>query len=192
MTEPKSQGSGYGDPAKRCSKRGPEMVPVKLEDCSQPFIFNVIVKEEEEEREIKGEEVEEILIKEEIEKGVNEEVDERRVKEEEDESLFEEDEMEDSAVKEEEENRDMAGSDLGEEEEDIEGDTDPGGSSNPGSGSEPSSPSSVNHEQQMERITRPKHHQCMDCFTSFYEPEELRRHTSTPQDSTPWRKALPL
>ncbi|CDQ96171.1 unnamed protein product [Oncorhynchus mykiss] len=52
MSEP---GSGCGDPAQRSSQQGPEVVSVKLEDCSQTLELNVIVKEEEE-REIKEEE----------------------------------------------------------------------------------------------------------------------------------------
>ena len=56
MSEP---GSGCGDPAQRSSQQGPEVVSVKLEDCSQTLELNVIVKEEEEEREInEGEEEE--------------------------------------------------------------------------------------------------------------------------------------
>ncbi|CAB1344118.1 unnamed protein product, partial [Coregonus sp. 'balchen'] len=55
MSEP---GSGCGVPAQRSSQRGPEMLSVKLEDCSQTLELNVIVKEEEEEREIKEEDEE--------------------------------------------------------------------------------------------------------------------------------------
>ncbi|KAK6301106.1 hypothetical protein J4Q44_G00292040, partial [Coregonus suidteri] len=53
MSEP---GSGCGVPAQRSSQRGPEMLSVKLKDCSQTLELNVIVKEEE--REIKEEEEE--------------------------------------------------------------------------------------------------------------------------------------
>jgi hypothetical protein len=59
MSEP---GSGCGVPAQRSSQQGPEMLSVKLGDCSQTVELNVIVKEEEEEREINegdGEEREE-------------------------------------------------------------------------------------------------------------------------------------
>ncbi|XP_042173707.1 zinc finger and SCAN domain-containing protein 2 [Oncorhynchus tshawytscha] len=50
-------GSGWGVPAQRSSQRDPEMLLVKLGDCNQTVEFNVIVKEEEEEREInEGEE----------------------------------------------------------------------------------------------------------------------------------------
>ena len=63
MSEPKSPGSYCGVPAQRSSQWGPEMVLVKLEDCSQPLELNVIVKEEpevlEEEMAVKEEEAEE-------------------------------------------------------------------------------------------------------------------------------------
>ncbi|XP_071000052.1 uncharacterized protein [Oncorhynchus clarkii lewisi] len=52
-------GSGWGVPAQRSSQLGPELLLVKLGDCSQTVELNVIVKEEEEEREInEGEEEE--------------------------------------------------------------------------------------------------------------------------------------
>eukprot|EP00063_Salmo_salar_P010645 XP_013985480.1 PREDICTED: zinc finger and SCAN domain-containing protein 2-like [Salmo salar] len=56
MSEP---GSGCGVPAQRSSQRGPELLSVKLGDCNQTVELNVIVKEEEEDREInEGEEEE--------------------------------------------------------------------------------------------------------------------------------------
>ncbi|XP_052359309.1 oocyte zinc finger protein XlCOF20-like [Oncorhynchus keta] len=56
MSEP---GSGCGVPAQRSSQPGPELLSVKLGDCNQTVELNVIVKEEEEEREInEGEEEE--------------------------------------------------------------------------------------------------------------------------------------
>ncbi|XP_036804439.1 uncharacterized protein LOC110487311 isoform X2 [Oncorhynchus mykiss] len=56
MSEP---GSGCGVPAQRSSQQGPELLSVKLADCSQTVELNVIVKEEEEERKInEGEEEE--------------------------------------------------------------------------------------------------------------------------------------
>ncbi|XP_071246206.1 uncharacterized protein [Salvelinus alpinus] len=137
MSEPKSTeslGSGCGVPALRSAQWGPEMVSVKLEDCSQTLELNVIVKEEVEER----------------------------------------------GVKEEEENMEVSAPDLEEEEEEVDSITDPGESSNPGSDSESSSPASGNHKQHRRRNSRQKHHHCMDCFTSFYDPEELRRHTCRP------------
>ena len=52
-------GSGCGVPAQRSSQLGPEMLSVMLDNCSQTVEFNVIVKEESEEREInEGEEEE--------------------------------------------------------------------------------------------------------------------------------------
>ncbi|CDQ96621.1 unnamed protein product, partial [Oncorhynchus mykiss] len=176
MAEPKSMespGSGCGVPSQRSSQQGPEMVSVKLEDCSQPLELNVIVKEEEEETEIQ-EEVEERAVKE-------EEVEERAVKEEEvEERAVKEEEVEERAVKEEEENREVSAPDL-EEEEEVGSITDPGEISNPGSDSEPSSTASGNHKQHRRRNSRQKHHHCMDCFTSFYDPEELKRHTCRPR-----------
>ncbi|XP_071000079.1 zinc finger protein 235-like [Oncorhynchus clarkii lewisi] len=56
MSEP---GSGCGVPAQRSSQRGPELLSVKLGDCSQTVELNVIVKEEGEEREINEREEEE-------------------------------------------------------------------------------------------------------------------------------------
>uniref|UniRef100_A0A674AB71 Zinc finger protein 250-like n=1 Tax=Salmo trutta TaxID=8032 RepID=A0A674AB71_SALTR len=54
MSEP-----GCGVPAQRSSQRGPELLSVKLGDCNQTVELNVIVKEEEEDREInEGEEEE--------------------------------------------------------------------------------------------------------------------------------------
>ncbi|KAK6269259.1 hypothetical protein J4Q44_G00394240, partial [Coregonus suidteri] len=53
------------------------MVLVKLEDCSQTLELNVIVKEEDEEREVKEEEL-----------GIKEEVEERAFKEEVEERAF--------------------------------------------------------------------------------------------------------
>ncbi|XP_071032078.1 uncharacterized protein [Oncorhynchus clarkii lewisi] len=130
-----SPGSGCGVPAQRTSKQAPEMVSVKLEDCSQTLELNVIVKEEWEERE----------------------------------------------VKEEVENREVSAPDLEEEEEAaVDSVTDPGEISNTGSDGEPSSTASGNHKQHRRRNSRQKHHHCMDCFTSFYDPEELRRHTCRP------------
>ncbi|CAB1344190.1 unnamed protein product [Coregonus sp. 'balchen'] len=110
MSEPKSMeslGSGCGVPAQRSSQLGPEMVSVKLEDCSQTLELNVIVKEEWEEREVK--EVDEKAVKEEVEE-------ERAVKE----------EVEERGVKEEEENRDVSTPDLEEEEEEVDSISDPG------------------------------------------------------------------
>ncbi|KAJ8001440.1 hypothetical protein DPEC_G00169520 [Dallia pectoralis] len=46
MSDSKSLGTGV--PAQR-SSQSPEMVMVKLEDCGQPLVLNVIVKEEEQE-----------------------------------------------------------------------------------------------------------------------------------------------
>ncbi|XP_029594852.1 gelsolin-related protein of 125 kDa-like isoform X2 [Salmo trutta] len=129
MAEPKSMespGSGCGLPAQRSSQRWcPEMVSVKLEDCSQTLELNVIVKEEEEETEIQ-EEVEERAVKEEVEeRAVKEEVEERAVKEEEvEERAIKEEEVEERAVKEEVENREVSAPDL-EEEEEVDGITDP-------------------------------------------------------------------
>uniref|UniRef100_A0A673ZQ13 Sleeping Beauty transposase HTH domain-containing protein n=1 Tax=Salmo trutta TaxID=8032 RepID=A0A673ZQ13_SALTR len=77
MSEPKSTespGSGCGVPAQRTSKQSPDMVSVKLEDCSQPLEVNVIVKEEAEERAVKEEEEEE--------KAITEAMEERPLKEE--------------------------------------------------------------------------------------------------------------
>ncbi|XP_064858286.1 uncharacterized protein LOC115115666 isoform X2 [Oncorhynchus nerka] len=47
MSEP-----GCGVPAQRSSQQGPEVLSVMLDNCSQTVEFNVIVKEEGEEREI--------------------------------------------------------------------------------------------------------------------------------------------
>eukprot|EP00063_Salmo_salar_P065340 XP_014040175.1 PREDICTED: histone H3.v1-like [Salmo salar] len=144
MSEPKSQGSGCGVPVQRTSKQGPEMVSVKLEDCSQTLELNVIVKEEpealeeemavkeEEERAVKEEVEEERAVKEEVEeeRAVKEEAEERAIKEEEEEEVEEEravKEEEERAVKEEEaENRDVSAPDLEEEEEEVDSITDPG------------------------------------------------------------------
>ncbi|CAB1344195.1 unnamed protein product [Coregonus sp. 'balchen'] len=157
--------------SQRSSQWGPEMVLVKLEDCSQPLELNVIVKEEEEEREVKEEE---LGIKEEVEeRAFKEEVEDRAFKEEVEERAFKEERL----FKDEVEERAVTEVDNREEEEEVDGNTDPVETSNPGSDSEPSSRASGNHKQHRQRNSRQKHHHCMDCFTSFYEPEELRRHT---------------
>uniref|UniRef100_A0AAY5KMG0 THAP-type domain-containing protein n=1 Tax=Esox lucius TaxID=8010 RepID=A0AAY5KMG0_ESOLU len=101
MSEHKSQGSGGGIPGQRSSQGGPEMVTVKLEDCGQPLVLNVIVKEEEEERGLWEER--------EINKEIKEEVEEGTVKE----------EMEDIALEEQKQ-------DTREEEELVDGNTDTG------------------------------------------------------------------
>ncbi|XP_070966107.1 coiled-coil domain-containing glutamate-rich protein 1-like [Oncorhynchus clarkii lewisi] len=125
MSEPKSPGSYCGVPAQRSSQWGPEMVLVKLEDCSQPLELNVIVKEEEEEREVKEEdigikeEVEESAFKEEAEESAfKEEVEESAFKEEAEESAFKE-EAEESAFKEEAEESAFTEVENREEEEEV-------------------------------------------------------------------------
>ncbi|XP_031673379.1 uncharacterized protein LOC116364351 isoform X2 [Oncorhynchus kisutch] len=146
-----SPGSDCGVPAQRSSQQGPEMVSVKLEDCSQTLELNVIVKEEWEERGIK----------------------------------------EEREVKEEVENREVSAPDQEEEEEAaVDSITDPGESYNPGSDSEPSSTASGNHKQHRLRNSRQKHHHCMDCFTSFCDPEELRRHTCRPHPCSDCRDSF--
>ncbi|XP_071246263.1 zinc finger and BTB domain-containing protein 17-like [Salvelinus alpinus] len=193
MSEPKSTealGSGCGVPAQRSSQQGPEVVSVKLEDCSQTLEVNVIVKEEEEERAVTEEamerafkeEAEESAIKEEEkeERAVTEEEEERAITEATEERPLKE-EVKESGVKEEEspikeENRDVSSPDL----EEVDSITDPGEISNPGSDSESSSTASGNLKQHRRRNSRQKHHHCMDCFTSLYDPEELRRHTCRP------------
>ncbi|XP_029545868.1 uncharacterized protein LOC115147703 isoform X5 [Salmo trutta] len=152
MAEPKlmeSSGSGCGLPAQRSSQRDPEMVSVKLEDCSQPLEVNVIMIGEE--REVKEEEqvVEE-------KRAVKEEKKERGV--------------------EEVENREVSAPDLEEEEEEVDSITDPGEISNPGSDSEPSSTASGNNKQHRQRNSRQKHHHCMACFTRVYEPQDLKTY----------------
>ncbi|XP_052367146.1 caldesmon-like [Oncorhynchus keta] len=127
MSEPKSMespGSGCGVPDQRTSQQGPEMVSVKLEDCSQTLELNVIVKEEpevlEEEMAVKEEEAEEErAVGEEAERAITEATEERPLKEEVEESGVNDEE---SPVK--EENRDGSSPDL--EEEEVDSITDPG------------------------------------------------------------------
>ncbi|KAJ8001420.1 hypothetical protein DPEC_G00169320 [Dallia pectoralis] len=133
MSGPKSLDSGV--PAQR-SSQSPEMVMVKLEDCGQPLVLNVIVKEEEEEtgiwdqREIKDG-VEESPVKEEVgERLLNEEEEKRPISDEVEVKMVKE-EMEEVEVKEEKANRDTV--DLGEEEKKDYGITDPVNHLNPGS-----------------------------------------------------------
>ncbi|XP_052357850.1 titin homolog isoform X2 [Oncorhynchus keta] len=102
-----SPGSYCGVPAQRSSQWGPEMVLVKLEDCSHPLELNVIVKEEE--REVK----EEVEIKEAEDMALKEEAEDMALKEEAEDMALKE-EAEDMALKEEAE--DMA---LKEEAEDM-------------------------------------------------------------------------
>ncbi|KAM9491924.1 uncharacterized protein ACWYII_003991 isoform 1-T1 [Salvelinus alpinus] len=196
MSEPKSTeslGSGCGVPAQRSSQQGPEVVSVKLEDCSQTLEVNVIVKEEEEERAVTEEAVERAFKEEAEESAIKEEEKEERAVTEEEEERPLKEEVKESGVKEEEspikeENRDVSSPDL--EEEEVDSITDPRESSNPGSDSEPSSPASGNHKQHRRRNSRQKHHHCMDCFTSFYEPEELRRHTCRPHPCSDCRDSF--
>ncbi|KAJ8001439.1 hypothetical protein DPEC_G00169510 [Dallia pectoralis] len=99
-------------PAKRSSHQGPEIVLVKLEDCPQPLVLNVIVKKEEEEKEIWERENKEI--KENVEEGsVKEEVEDIALGEKQQENM--------------------------EEEEAVDGIIDPGDISNPGSDNETNS-----------------------------------------------------
>ncbi|XP_029595677.1 endopolyphosphatase-like [Salmo trutta] len=95
-------------------------------------------------------------------------------------------EEEERLVKEEEENREVSAPDLEEEEEEVDSISDTGEISNPGSDSEPSSTASGNNKQHRQRNSRQKHHHYMDCFTSFYEPEELRRQLETEGETGKW------
>ncbi|XP_064816522.1 uncharacterized protein LOC135533058 [Oncorhynchus masou masou] len=97
-------------------------------------------------------------------------------------------EWEEREVKEEVENREVSAPDL-EEEVAVDSITDPGEISNPGSDSEPSSTASGNHKHR-QRNSRQKHHHCMDCFTCFYDPEELRRHTCRPRPCSDCRDSF--
>jgi hypothetical protein len=132
MSEQKSRespGCDCGVPAQRSSQQGPEMVSVKLEDCSQTLELNVIVKEEWEESRIKEEievkEVDQRTVKEVEERGVKEEVEKRAVKEEHGERTVKEEHGE-RTVKEEADNNEVSAPDLREEEATVDSISDPG------------------------------------------------------------------
>ena len=81
MAEPKtmdSPGSGCGVPAQRSSQWCPEMVLVKLEDCSQPLEVNVNVIGEERERKVEDQKIEETVVEEMSQRGEERERNERR------------------------------------------------------------------------------------------------------------------
>ena len=132
MAEPKSMespGSGCGVPPQRSSQWCPEMVSVKLEDCSQPLEVNVIVigeeravkeeemdvKEDHKEIEIKQEVEEKRAVKEE-EMEIEKENKDTEVKEELEENAVIK-EMEERGVKEDEETEVKKETGLEEEEE---------------------------------------------------------------------------
>ncbi|XP_071210172.1 uncharacterized protein [Salvelinus alpinus] len=148
MSEPSS---GCGVPVQRSSQPGPETVSVKLEDCVSVKLEDCVsVKLEDCSQTLELN----VIVKKE-EKG--------HVKEEESEIKEDKEEGEKREVQvEEERNADMAP---------------PGESSNSGSLGEPNTTVAGNQQQHRRRNSRQKRHHCMDCFTSFYEPEELRRHT---------------
>ncbi|KAL1005045.1 hypothetical protein UPYG_G00053800 [Umbra pygmaea] len=92
MSEPKTtEGFGCCIPAQRSTQQCPEMAVVNLEDGSQPLVLNVIVKEEEEEREynkemeIKDEVVERAVEEEEKNRALEEQDEEEDNREEDDE-----------------------------------------------------------------------------------------------------------